>query len=408
MTIRSSVALLALVAVLGCRADEALAPPASAGAYDGRFLRYVSLGNSIAAGFQSGGINDSTQQQAFPVLFAEAVGTPFTWPRLAGRGCPAPLTNNVTETRVGDQPPESPCDLRQLPPPEYLNNLAVPGLGVRDIFSNTASGPGTYASLTQFFLGGRTQMQWLMQARPTFVTVEVGPNDVLGALLAGNAGDSDEVTDPAVFEAEYRRLGDSLAVLGTDAALFLIPDVTLIPFTSTGSTYWCIRNQPACGITTPTPFPPTFTVNNNCAPDAAIPGAKGDSILVPWTRGVPLIAAAAQGAPTELDCSNDTDVVSPAEFLFLKNALAANNAVIADVADEHGWALVDVNPDFAAYRADGTIPPFPDLSQALTGGSVGFGPLFSLDGFHPSGQAQALIAELLIATVNEHYGLSIP
>lgn len=410
MTLRDSAAALLLAALLaGCRADQTLAPPTSATDNGGLFLRYISLGNSIAAGFQSGGINDSTQRASFAVLFAQQAGTPFAYPALAGRGCPAPLVNNVTQERVGDQPAGQPCDLRQVPLPPYLNNLSVPGLDVANAFSNTSPDVTTYSRLTQFFLGGRTQVQWLMLEKPTFVSVEIGPNDVLGAIVSdANPGDPAEVTPPAAFAADYRKLADSIKATGAKAVLFTIPNVTLVPYVSTGSTYWCIKNQPACGFTTPSPFPPTFTVNNNCAPGAAVPGAKGDSILVPWVKGVPLIAAAAQGASTSLDCSVDTDVITPAELVNIVAALDADNAVIQAVAAENDWAVFDINAPFAALRADGSIPPFPDLSQALSGGSVTFGPIFSLDGFHPSSLAQKLIADSVISAVNQKYATSIP
>lgn len=410
MTFRYSAAALVLAAMLaGCRADQSVEPPASATDNDGLFYRYVSLGNSIAAGFQSGGINDSTQRASFAVLFARQAGTPFTYPSLAGRGCPAPLVNNVTQQRLGNQPDSLPCDLRQTPLPAYLNNLAVPGLDVADAFSNTASGLGSYSRLTQFFLGGRTQVQWLMAEKPTFVSVEIGPNDVLGAVISStNPGDPAEVTSPSAFAAKYRELADSIAATGAQAVLFTIPDVTSVPYVSTGSTYWCIKNQPLCGFSTPAAFPPTFTVSNNCAPDAAVPGAPGDQTLVPWTKGLPRIAAAAQGAATTLDCSVDADVILPSELANIVAAVQADNAVINEVANEHDWAVFDINVPFAALRADGSIPAFPDISQALSGGSVTFGPIFSLDGFHPSSAAQQLIANQVIAAVNARYGTSVP
>ena len=56
----------------------------------------------------------------------------------------------------------------------------------------------------------------------------------------------------------------------------------------------------------------------------------------------------------------------------------------------------------------GAIPPFPDLSTALAGGSVGFGPYFSLDGVHPSSLAHQLVADLLASAVNQRFDTSIP
>src|SRR5687767_6622363 len=65
------------------------------------FARYASLGNSLPAGFQSNGINDSTQRRSFAVFLAQQMGTSFIYPSLAGRGCAPPLSNAQTGARVG-------------------------------------------------------------------------------------------------------------------------------------------------------------------------------------------------------------------------------------------------------------------------------------------------------------------
>src|SRR5882672_11957940 len=61
-------------------------------AYQGgtMFQRYVAMGNSITAGFQSGGINDSTQRQSYAVLIGGAMRSPFFSPLLGKPGCPPP------------------------------------------------------------------------------------------------------------------------------------------------------------------------------------------------------------------------------------------------------------------------------------------------------------------------------
>ena len=72
---RLSVATGLAVALLAaaCHQDKLLTPPVPAYTGGEMFVRYVSLGNSLTAGFQSGGINDSTQRQAYPVLVATAM-----------------------------------------------------------------------------------------------------------------------------------------------------------------------------------------------------------------------------------------------------------------------------------------------------------------------------------------------
>src|SRR5947208_8267492 len=90
------------------------------------FQRYVSMGNSITAGFQSAGINDSTQRQSYAVLVAAAMGgDPFYYPSLNAPGCPPPYTNIFTGARVGSGTGTT-CAFRNANIPPYLNNLGVP------------------------------------------------------------------------------------------------------------------------------------------------------------------------------------------------------------------------------------------------------------------------------------------
>src|SRR6266478_8696463 len=98
-TMRLSAAVLGmLLAVTACN-DEKLNRPFNTTPVDALFNRYVSMGNSITAGFQSGGINDSTQSQSYAVLLAHAMRSPFFVPLLGKPGCPPPYTNVFTGAR---------------------------------------------------------------------------------------------------------------------------------------------------------------------------------------------------------------------------------------------------------------------------------------------------------------------
>jgi lysophospholipase L1-like esterase len=401
-------AIVALPLAAGCYDDERL-EPADLSNNNGLFQRYAAIGTSISSGLQSGGINDSTQRQSFTFLVARQANGGFNYPRLFGRGCPAPLTNNVNQTRVGGASAAG-CDLRYPPLPTSLNNVAVPGLNVVDIFDNNASPLSTYERLQTFFLGGQTPWNALRRAQPTVITIEVGSNDVLGGVTSRpNPGNPDSVTPAPEFIAAYEEFADSVDALGATVVAFTIPDVTSIPFASTGTVYWCLKTglcgQPAA------PFPPTFTVSNNCAPNAAIPGSKGDSILVPWTIGVAGLLGAANPAgpvPFALDCANDQLVVTPAEYGNLRNTTETINDYIVQTAADRGWLLADANAILAALRASGAVPPFPDIAPALTGGSVGFGPYFSLDGFHPSACTHQVVANAVIDLLNTERDTEIP
>jgi lysophospholipase L1-like esterase len=389
----------ALVAA-GCHQD-ALMPPA-APAYTGgaMFERYVSLGNSITSGFQSGGINDSTQRQAYPVLVAAAMGgQPFYYPSLNPPGCPPPYTNIFTRTRLAGGTATT-CAFRASTTP-YVSNLAVPSAEVLDIVQN-GPGAGTNSNaLTQLILGGRTQIKAMADARPTFVSVWIGNNDVLGSVLSTNSGDSTLITPLATFQTQYQQVVDGVKAAGAKAILIGVANVTEIPYVSQGGTYYAIK----AGLVPGVAFPPTFHVDPLCAPNAF--GGIGDSVLVPFPFGAALIGAAAQaGVDDTLHCT-EPQTVQPAELRKILTTVAAYNTFISGAATTNGWAYLDPNPTLDSLRAFQTqVAPFPNLQAACSGSP--FGLAFSCDGFHPSGAAHRLIARHVVQAINAKYGSAIP
>ena len=401
-TVRFSAAVLGLVVAAAACNNDKLNRPFANTPVDALFDRYVSMGNSITAGFQSGGINDSTQQQSYPVLLARAMRSPFFVPRLTNPGCPPPYTNVFTGARV--TPTGFPtstgtsCYLRNIPsvPPPYVSNTAVPGAEVEDLFNNldTASNAN---SLTQFILGGRTQVQMLRRAQPTFVSLWIGNNDVLGAATSStNGGDSTKITSVTNFQARYGALLDSIETAAPQGAILIgVANVTAIPFFSRGSTY--------LGAKLANQLPPAMTVTANCAPP------RGDSVLVPFPFGAALVGAAAAGQPTTLDCT-EIQTVQPAELVKLVGAVTAYNAFISQQATAHGWAYLDPNPTLDSLRAlpqpNTVVRPFPLIGQPCSANPFGTG--FSCDAVHPSAATQKLIAQKLRAAINASYGTSIP
>jgi lysophospholipase L1-like esterase len=427
MRIRAYVPVVAaLTLVAGCRSDESLNAPDLSN-NDGMFRRYVAMGNSITAGFQSGGINDSTQLEAYPVLVAAAAKASFFPPLLTWPGCPPPIAVNTTAppTRVGGGGPTD-CALREGRPLPYVSNVAVPGVTSFGVVDNASPAGGTNP-LTQFILGGRTQVRAMVDAQPTFVSVWIGNNDVLASLTdPTNPGDPALLTPVAAFEANYAEVLDSVVKLGARAVLVAVGDVTTIPYASSGATYWCLKTGACPGIPAGG-FPAGFTVADDCAPLASgLAGASGDSVLVPWTVGVAKLTAAAGGASATLECAADAEVVLAAEFATMRAAVAGYNAFIRAQAAQHGWAYLDLNPALLAIKqADLAAPSpgqfpriasFPCLPGAAcgAGGAVNttanvlFGTYFSLDGVHPSGLAHRAIADSLISAVNAAYGTTIP
>ncbi len=395
---------VALGLVLGASAcnDDELLSSGNAGVVDPMFERYVSLGNSITAGFQSGGINEVTQNQSYAVLLAGAMGTTFYAPLMNQPGCPSLYTNVFTQTRV----PGPPCALRRIDslPQPYVNNVAVPGARVIDIYNNLDPASNANA-LTTFFLGGMTQTQMMQRVAPTFVSVWIGNNDVLGAVLDdANAGDTTKITPVATFQARYGAMLDSIDAAGpTGGVVIGVADVTVAPYTSAGAVYWAIKNGQVPGAA----LPPTFIVDNNCAPGTVIPGSRGDSVLVPFPYGGTLLAIASGGGVVALSCSDTIpQILVPAELAQLIGATLQYNAFIAAQAGARGWPYVDPNPILDSLRTAGEILPFPLFGQDCSANP--FGTAFSCDGVHPSASTHRLIANKLRERVNDTYGTTIP
>jgi len=394
------VAVTGALLAAACHNDELFRPPNSQ-PIDPLFARYVSMGNSITAGFQSAGINDSTQLQSYANLLGRQMQAPFFMPLLNRPGCPPPIDSLFRAAgphRVGGGTATT-CALRrsQSIPPPYISDVAVPGAEAIDGTTNSA---GNSNALTTLILGGLTQSQAMQRANPTFVTVWLGNNDVLGAATnAANAGDSTKVTDSTEFANQYKAVLDAIDATpaGGEGVLIGVANVTLLPFFSQGQTYFAIKN-------TTLNFPPNFLVGANCAPSAL--GGKGDSVLVPFQFGLALIGqAAANPAGTyTLDCT-EPQTVQPAELLRLVRAVNQYNTTIQAQAAARGYAYVDPNALFATLPP-GSIPPFPTTAGA-TSVTAPFGAFFSRDGVHPSAASHKLVANALILAINAKYNTTL-
>lgn len=423
------VLLLALPWLSGCD-DGTLNAPAIE---NDLFNSYVAIGNSITAGFQSSGINAETQAESFAVLLANQMNTPFGVPEMAAPGCPPPLTQIFPEPQVQGGDPDA-CAFREAQPPLRLNNVAVPGAAIADVLSNETP---SVNELTQFILGGQTQIEAARAADPTFVTAWIGNNDVLGAALAGNPALATSEED---FTNRYDTMLDELDALPNleGGVLFGVVDVTAIPYLSAGAAYLAASQQAPAGT-----FPPNLTIDPaTCAPSAS--GGTGDLMLVPFQYGVALLNVAGTlfdqlggAAPTiTLDCSQDLTVeeavgqafggagnippniqaaiadvrtVSPlqtGEIGTLQTRVQAFNQFIRTQAQSRGYAYLNVNAILQQPAISQQIPPFPELfdnPQTPWGPDQPFGPLFSLDGVHPSATTHVVVANEAIRLINDTY-----
>lgn len=419
------IAPLALVAALAaCVSDDSLEPPAdAAGLEDALFARYVAFGNSITAGFQSAGINDSVQVLSYANLLAGQMGTEFNLPLLNRPGCPPPLLNIFTQTPVGDPGPLG-CALRNPGIPEYLNLVAIPGAAVLDVYDPLGTGNSSN-TLTQIIGGSRSQIENAAEVQPTFVTVWIGNNDALGAATnSANPGNPTLVTPPATFSARYAAMLDSLTAFGTieGGVLIGVVQVGAAPFFTQGRV-WKGFEQQFDALTTPLNV---FDVANACLTFTPISPTDTLWTSVPFTVGGRTLSAAnakldsvqagtlppASVVPATVTCADDQAITND-EMANLASAVTQYNAAIAAAAADLDWIFVDPNDLLGTLSATpGAIlsfPAFPGTGPtAEQSQNTPFGSALSRDGIHPSSSTHRLVANALIQAINAKYGTSIP
>lgn len=394
------------------------------------FVRYVSLGNSITAGFQSGGINDSLQSRAYPVLLAQRAGATFTYPGINMPGCPRPFLAPLGTTgRVGAADRCSRISNFRI-----VNNVAVPGARIRDLIQFPM---GQLGSLHTLLVGERTQVRAMIEAEPTFVSVWIGNNDALEAAVGGilgprAAGADSSLTPLATFQARLNALVDSIKLAAPQGAMLVgvVNAVRAAPIIQPGA-YFFLARDPATGRFQGKP------VNANCSPVTALGtpnplAANMVSFQIVGDVNFPEIncdpAAYPMGDPRRGAYLLDTQ-----EQVVVSQRVTAFNQAIQAAATANNWVYVDPNTIFDQYliekdQATGRyqrVRKCQDLGSAttpaafqaavlnscpVTGPTAApnfFGSLISFDGVHPSTEAHRILAGRFAAAINTRYGTTL-
>lgn len=382
---------LALALVLPLAAMPAGAQNADTG--DADFSRYVAIGDSLTAGFMSGGLTRSAQLNSYPILiYRQATGTTsgFEQPYVSDPGIPATLElKSLVPLVIGPRGGAGqPLNLNLNRP---YNNLAVPGADVHDVVATVTDNGGLHDLILRKI---GTQLQQAIALNPTFATVWVGNNDVLGAALSGRVIEGVTITPVAQFEADFKTIVNALASRGVEMAIANIPDVTGIPFVTT---------LPFVVVNPATNQP--VIVNGNVVPLIGPNGplTPNDRVLLTARaelsqgRGIPQ-ALGGSGQPL-----SDAVVLSGAEIGTINARVAAFNNIIRSEADRVGAAFVDINAVFREVATEGiNVGGITFTENFLTGG------IFSYDGVHPNAFGYAFVANLFIEAINDEYDGEIP
>jgi len=359
------------------------------------FTRYVAIGDSLTAGFQSGSLVVTGQRNSYPFLiYRQATGltTGFEQPLVSEPGLPGQLQLTslaplVIAPKSGSGTPTN------LNVPRPYNNLAVPGARLRDVLVTHTGGLHDLVLRPSAFQN-TTALQQAVLYSPTFATIWIGNNDVLAAATSGVVIEGVTLTPVTQFETDFRTLVTTIASTNAKMAIATIPDVTVIPFVNTVSRFLVnpATNQPVLVNGQPVPL---------IGPNG--PLTSSDRVLLTATaelqkgNGVP-VALGGSGKPLP-----DTAFLTGDEIAAISARVQAYNNIIRTVANERGAALVDTNA-LLTQAALGRIgvggitltPAF------LTGG------IFSYDGVHPTAIGYAVIANAFIEAINAKFDGEIP
>ncbi len=388
MSIRKSVLALAVTGLLACDAVAAVTP---------RLRRMVAVGDSVLAGFSSGGLialGHAGQVDSVPAFVARRAGVRLPQPLMSDPGVP-PQFEIVDANGNGLLGPgevrrtDGSIGTRRRPVRE-ARNLAVPGEDTQSVFQEVDPDDVVRRLLRGDTVAGRDVLKFLILGvprrsdsvsqmtraralRPRFLLVWLGNNDVLE--MATRTDPAAVNVDAAQFGRRFRRLLDELADTGAAMAVANLPDVTGIA---------ALRR--AAGEVT------------SCrqADGSEHPVASDDLLSIDLERSKLPVPACAE-------------ILGPAERASIRATVTAFNAeiaaAIAEIEQRRGVEIapVDMFAFFDAARdgvdVDGDAAP--DLTTGYLGG------LFSLDGIHPTRTGNALLANAFIDAINRRFGEAI-
>jgi lysophospholipase L1-like esterase len=348
---------------------------------------YVSLGDGLAAGFSNGSLVEAHQRVSVPALIArQARVEGFEQPLVGDPGIPAELAlvTLVPAPTIAPKSDEQGAPLNPSLPRSY-NNLAVPSATVQDALVTQAGG------FHDIVLRGQgSQVAQATAMAPTFVTLWLGNNDVLGAVVRGSAVDGVTLTPVASFKSAYEQVAAALKATGAFVIAANLPDVTTVPFATTlravvtdpltGAPV-LVNGQPVPLLGSTGPLPTgslvTLAASTYLTEGIGIPTAQGGT-------GLPL--------PDEV-------VLDPAETAAIRDRVNALNQVIRDVCQASSFTLLDVHALMEELSTRGREVGGVTLTTDFLNG--GF---FSYDGVHLTDLGYALMANEWITLINASGG----
>lgn len=468
--------MLGIAAVIvSCTADErdpvADEDPIVVVSGEANFSKYISIGNSLTAGYTDGALFMASQQNSFPNIlagqFALAGGGEFNQPLMNDNLGGMTLGGNVIVANRLYFNGSAPVRVEGMPTTEITNTLSGPfnnfGVPGAKSFHFVAPGYGNVAGVpigqaNPYYVrfassANATVLGDAAAQQATFFSLWVGNNDVLSYATSGGAGvnqagnfdptsyGGNDITDPNVFGQVLNGMLDALTANGAKGVMANIPNVMTIPYFNT------VPYNPV-----PLDAATAGMLNQAYAPyNAGLAQAEGASLITSAERQARTINFAAGqnavvledeyltnltalGLPSLRQTTSADLIVLPASGFI--GTLVDNNPQLINGLTEpltDQWVLVpqeqqEVITATAAFNAiiknaaDQRGLAFVDVfailneiaetgvsfdEYTLNAGLV-FGGAFSLDGVHPTARGYAFIANKFMEAINVQYGSNLP
>jgi lysophospholipase L1-like esterase len=256
--------LLVSLTFVACTNDDdvlVMEEPVSAGSAN--FTKYVALGDSFAAGYSDGALFVEAQKGAYPNIlaqqFAEAGGGAFSTPLMGDNIGGLLLGGNVIAGQRLYFNGSAPVAVSGAPTTNVatkvtgpFGNLGVPGA---KSYHLVAAGYGNVAGVAaglanpyyaRFATSATsTVLADAVAQTPTFFSLWIGGNDVLGYATSGGIGvnrtgnvdpssyGSNDITDPGVFAYAYNALITNLTANSAKGVVANLPYVSTLPYFTT-------------------------------------------------------------------------------------------------------------------------------------------------------------------------------
>lgn len=399
----------------------------------------VSLGNSLTAGFQSGGWSFELVQKSWTSLIAKQIygadatgvgdnNDRYVVTQIAGNGFPEPLRVDQY-LQVGTFANGSPKLIFTVAGGETnidnllslnadyeapFNNLGVPGATtldiIREINGFTAVG-GTPPFGNPFFrlvLRDRgSELDEAIAIKPSFITVWSGNNELLANATSGGITPIfpfENNSETTGFRDLYTDLINQLKDTGAQIVTATIPDVTQIPVAaSVGMNTADGFRAYVADVNGDRVFSDTLRFWGLDDGNAARELSSDERVLLDWQRQ--------QQQDPGLGLSADKPLLdglwlSAQEIEILRGSIVQYNDFIRSFNNDPQILVVDIFTEFNRIADNGGIFTVEDETISVTF-ALPFGGMFSLDGVHPADAGHAVLANFFIDAINQEWDAGI-